>query len=111
MKSNTNLGECDDAGLLAEVELAGAEEVEHAVEVARLAVEAVLVEVGVVPVGFSLNKQVTLECLNMFRLKLERWQPWGPIHKKNKCFEKCFENCFGNCFEKCFEHSKKGAHF
>ena len=60
--SNTNLGERDDAGLLAEVEFAGAEEVEHAVEVARLPVEPVLVEVGVVPVGFSLNKQVnTLE--------------------------------------------------
>ena len=46
-----DLREGDDAGLLAEVQLARAEEVEDAVEVARLAVEAVLVEVGVVSVA------------------------------------------------------------
>ena len=49
MRLFIDLREGDDAGLLAEVQLARAEKVEDAVEVTRLAVEAILVEVGVVP--------------------------------------------------------------
>ena len=41
------LRECDDASLLAKVQLAGVEEVEDAVEVAGLSQEFVLVELGV----------------------------------------------------------------
>lgn len=45
------LGECNDTGFLSEVELARAEEVEHGVEVPRLPVEFILVQIWVVSVA------------------------------------------------------------
>ena len=78
------LREGDDASLLAEVELAGVEEVEHAVEVPGLPEELVLVELGIEAVAEVEDLGVGLALAQLAEARLGKTLEQGPRGLRGK---------------------------